>query len=99
MKQKKSKKFLFLPLILLVIPFAGDSLDWVHAKGDVPLETGQSAFLGEGFGQSVVDVELAEEPQPQSQRQGHQRTAGNLFVYALVGLSKFDECLAEGGAV
>merc|ERR1719334_666929 len=98
-QRKNSKISLFLPLILLVIPFAGDALDWVHAKGDVPLETGQSAFLGERIGQRVVDVELAEEPQPQSQRQGHQRSAQYLFELASVRLSKFDECLAEGGAI
>jgi len=40
-------KSLFLPLVLLIIPLAGDALNGVFTRGDVPFETLESPFVGE----------------------------------------------------
>jgi len=88
-----------LPLILLVVPLAGDSLDWVSAGGDVPSQAGDSALFGERRRKRIVDETLAEEPQPQGNRQPDQNAASPKLVNAVLTVLEFLEGLAERSSV
>jgi len=88
-----------LPLILFVIPSAGNTGDRVFANGDLIAQRCQFALFRKAGGKRLVDVELAEKPQPEGEGKKANRGAKPQFPLAISVIQELRESLAKGSSI